>query len=153
MRYAGYTVYDMTSMAQFTFGTILLVSMLLFIFHLYLTSRMAFWDPLDGTKNNKAATKRLAIPMVCSLIMALVIPLYVCSTSDKLKTALISNETEYVRFPWNYVIPAQGWLTDGGYSIQAKAWGATLLLDAGLGFIFFLITGIVFLIFKKALRR
>jgi hypothetical protein len=150
---AGYGVSNITSMAQFTLGAIIILSALCFFFHFYLTYKMIFTDFRDGKSNRSAALKRLIIPLVIAIVIGIIVPIAVVGTSSDLQMDLLNTGvTEFVRFPWNNIIPAQGWYTEVE-TIQIKAWMVTLLLDAFLGFLFFWISGGIFFVATKIMRR
>lgn len=149
----GYGVSNITSMAQFTFGAIIIFSVICFFFHLYLTHKMIFTNFRDGKSNRSAALKRLILPLVIAIVIGIIVPIAVVATSSDLQMDLLNTGvTEFVRFPWNNIIPAQGWLTEVE-TIQIKAWMVTLLLDAFLGFLFFWVSGGIFFVITKIIRR
>lgn len=150
---SGYGVSNVTSMAQFTLGTIIVFSVICFGLHLFFVSRQTFISAEDAQRNSSASFKRFIIPLIIAVVIAVIVPIAVVGTSIDLQRDLLSTGvTEFVRFPWSHILPAQGWLTESD-TIQSKAWMVTLLLNGFLGFLFYLISCGIFLVATKILRR
>lgn len=112
------------SSAEAVLVWIVIVSVLGLLWHIWLTRRLSFVNFLKDEPSGELKAKdltRLLLPFIMVVIVSIILPLIYYYSSSYLASCLnTSSFTEFVKFPWNMLLPA-------------KEWSLTLLMDAGLG--------------------
>ncbi|MBI5222793.1 hypothetical protein HY990_00060 [Candidatus Micrarchaeota archaeon] len=133
-------------------GNAKLVAFLIFFFsilgvlwHVLLTRRMSFVNfGKDEDENARKAKEmlRLFLPMGVVIVMGIILPYLFVALSPELKDSLIEPETtQYVKFPWSWLLPARGWVN-------------TIIFNAIFsGILYWVIGGIFYFISRLIISR
>jgi len=133
----GFGLNLITDKAIFLLIMIILFSVLAVIWHVWLTRRMSFvnFEVNEGKPiRTLKAMVRLWLPMGVVMFVCVILPFLFVLLSPDLKDYLDDPDTtQFVNFPWSWLLPARGW-------------DITMAFDALLGgLLYWLIGGILWI--------
>jgi uncharacterized membrane protein len=131
----GFGLSLITDSATFLLIVIVCLSALAVFWHVWLTRRMSFVNFEINEGKTLKAMIRLWLPMVVVMLVCVILPLIFVLFSPDLKDYLDDPDTtQFVNFPWSWLLPARGW-------------GITMAFDALLGgLLYWLMGGILWII-------
>lgn len=128
----GYCTDTIIGTAEAILIWVIVISALGVLLHMLLTRRMSFMDfnkdeDIDTTRIKEMI--RLLLPFAAVILFCMLLPLiYYKFSLDLLGCLHDSQAVQFVKFPWNVLVPT-------------REWSLTLLMDAGLGAMFYWLFG------------